>query len=237
MMHTTGNCRLWLVVWFALNFCAGCAEGPLSGVGGLTPWVRQQWAEEERYAQSLYGRRDQLRMLAARAKSLPVDQQEQVSRELAASLESEPIGLVRIEVVRALAKFPTATAAGALRAAAKDQDPDVRIAACQAWAERRQPDGVAVLQEVLGSDTDQDVRLAAARALGSLGDAAAVPALGLALDDPDPAMQYRAVQSLRAVSDRDFRLDVNAWRQFARGGNPPAGDGTSVVERRNSPPQ
>jgi hypothetical protein len=44
-----------------------------------------------------------------------------------------------------------------------------------------------------------------------------VPALGVALEDPDPAMQYRAVNSLRAISGRDLGNDVQQWRLYVKG--------------------
>ena len=39
--------------------------------------------------------------------------------------------------------------------------------------------------------------------------------LARALEDPDPAVQYRVVDSLRQVSGRDLGNDVNAWRAWA----------------------
>jgi len=59
------------------------------------------------------------------------------------------------------------------------------------------------------------VRLRALRELGQLGDKAAVPVLAKALEDPDPAVQYRAVGALKRVSGRDLGDDVNKWREWA----------------------
>jgi hypothetical protein len=67
------------------------------------------------------------------------------------------------------------------------------------------------------SDGDLDVRIAAARELGKFEDRAAVQSLGAALDDPDPALQRRAVESLRRISGEDFGNSVPAWRQYVRG--------------------
>ena len=65
-----------------------------------------------------------------------------------------------------------------------------------------------------------DVRLAAARDMGQTKDATAITALADALSDSDPAMQRRAVESLRALSKKDFGNDVSAWQQYAKGENP-----------------
>jgi HEAT repeat protein len=60
-----------------------------------------------------------------------------------------------------------------------------------------------------------DVRLRALRELGELGDKEAVPVLAKALEDSDPAVQYRAVGALKKVSGRDLGDDVNKWREWA----------------------
>jgi HEAT repeat protein len=60
------------------------------------------------------------------------------------------------------------------------------------------------------------VRLAAGRALGKLKDPEAVPALALALDDTNPAIQFRATQSLKAITGKDFKT-VKEWREYVHG--------------------
>ena len=53
-------------------------------------------------------------------------------------------------------------------------------------------------------------------ALGQSHDQIAVIALGGALEDKDPAMQYRAVMSLRQVTGQGLGNDVNKWREYAK---------------------
>jgi len=65
------------------------------------------------------------------------------------------------------------------------------------------------------TDTELDVRLRALRCLGEIGDSKAVPVLAKALEDSDPAVQYRAVAALKKVSGRDLGDDVNKWREWA----------------------
>jgi len=43
-------------------------------------------------------------------------------------------------------------------------------------------------------------------------------------------MQYRAVQSLKRVTDVDFGNDVAAWREYARG-NRPTREPRSIAQR------
>lgn len=164
--------------------------------------------------------RERIKQLQQQAKDASVatpDQQERLAADLALQFEKESDPLIRIEMLRTMAKYRTVTAAATLRKALSDSNPDVRIAACQAWGERGGKDATAALSETLGRDADLDVRLAAARALGETRDQAAVAALGLALEDSDPAMQARAVSSLRQVTGNDFGNDVTAWRQYVKG--------------------
>jgi hypothetical protein len=58
-----------------------------------------------------------------------------------------------------------------------------------------------------------------------------VQALGIALDDADPALQHRAVQSLERVSGEDFGDSVPAWRQYVRGEPVNAPEPPSIAER------
>ncbi len=118
-----------------------------------------------------------------------------------------------------------------MQRAAKDTDPSVRRAACRAWGRRGGKQSVEALANTLGSDTDLDVRIAAARELASFSDPIAYQALGLALEDEDPAMKYRAVESLRRASGRDFGNNLDSWRQFAQGSDPGPDTPISVAER------
>ena len=58
----------------------------------------------------------------------------------------------------------------------------------------------------------------AVKALGETADKAALAPLADALVDPNPAIQFRAQESLRAVSGRDYGNNVQAWREYAKTG-------------------
>jgi HEAT repeat protein len=151
-------------------------------------------------------------------------------------IQTEQDPLVREEIVRTLAGIPTETAAKVLAAGMKDSEPRVRVAVCQAWGKRvaaanpagpgASPDAdsaTRMLSQALASDTNIDVRLAAARALGKVqNDPRAIGALGIALKDRDPALQVRAIASLKESSHKDFGNDVSKWQQYVDSVAPPS---------------
>ena len=163
---------------------------------------------------------EKLQAMAKSAQAGDAATQETISAELAQAIQTEEDPLIRSETLMVLSYCKTPAAAAVLTAAMRDADRDVRVTCCDAWAVRGGEEAIRNLTELLNNDKNVDVRLAAARGLGKLGDPAAATALATALEEGDPAMQYRAVQSLKSVSGRDFGNDANAWREFANGGSP-----------------
>ena len=215
-----------LVLGLVLTSLCGCLDSPIRRL-----WYRQEWLEDEKFGPTFHARLDELRALRSRVEDLGEEEQVRVSNQLLEALAREPSPLYRSEVVRTLAVLPTPAAVEGLRRAIEDSDPSVRIAACEAWARRGGDEALRILSQVVGSDTDLDVRLAATRGLANFKSPAAVRALGLALDDPDPALQHRAVQSLKQLTGRDLGDSVPAWRQFVQSGQPPVVEEPSIAER------
>jgi hypothetical protein len=212
-----------ILFWLSFFLCAllPCAAGCAGTSPGLSGWsLPFAQKSDGPQAPSPDDRIKELRMLAKQAPKLSATEQEQKSNELVAAARSETDALVRAEIFRTLGAFSTLGAGTMLYAGVQDSDPEIRIACCQAWARRGGPDAARVLGEILKQDENVDVRLAAARALGQVKDQSAVAALAPALEDPNPAMQWRAVRSLEKVTGKHFGNDVNAWRAFVQGGNP-----------------
>jgi HEAT repeat protein len=172
-----------------------------------------------------------LRKLALEVSRHTPEEQQQITEELATAIRTEQDALIRAEIVHTLGVYPGAAADRVLKAALSDPDADVRIAACQAAAHRKSDELTKAMIGQLNGDTSGEVRMATARALGERKDPAAVPALGTALEDPDPAMQYRAMVALRQITGKDFGNDVNQWRQYVKGETPKPAKPVSLADR------
>jgi hypothetical protein len=138
--------------------------------------------------------------------------------------KGEPNSIIRSEILKTLAAYGGPTADAVLRVAVKDPDADVRIVACNLWGKRSDTPTAQVLADVLTSDGDMDVRMAAATGLGHSHDPIAIQALATALDDKDPAMRYRAMESLQESTGKDYGTDpaaLDRWRQWLKTGQEP----------------
>jgi HEAT repeat protein len=141
----------------------------------------------------------------------------QTAEQLAKEIQREQDPLVRLHIIRAIAELPDPKASAVLHAGLEDPDEAVQIACCEAWGDRGGAEAVQELTTVLEAESNIDVRLAAAKALGDTKSAAAVKPLADVLADNDPAMQRRAIESLKSVSGKDYGYDVQAWQQYASG--------------------
>ena len=221
------------------KICLGLTALAFGGCAGPSKPFRWPWSDPDQTADlAKYGptskqKIEQLRAMAATAGGSDAASQERVANELAQQMRQERDPLVRCEIVLTLGSIKNPTATAVIGGALKDPDKDVRIAACQAWGKRgapreqaffdlntyaysEDPEAARLLGETLASDSDVDVRLAATKALGQIKDPKTVPFLAVALEDPNPALQLRAVESLRGASGKDFGNDVNLWREYVK---------------------
>lgn len=174
---------------------------------------------------------EQLQQVSKECPRLPPEEHDRLALELARELRTEEDPLVRAQLLKTLAAVQSETATAMLRAGTEDPDADVRAACCQAWGRRGGPEAVKVLEQVLREDEDLDVRLAAVRALGEIRSPESVAVLALALDDPDPAMRYRATRSLANVTGADYGPDVGKWREYIAGRQPAPESWVSRLKR------
>jgi HEAT repeat protein len=228
------RCVTGALLGMLLALC-GCGETPFAQYGLVDPWSRRSWREDERYGPTYHTKREALRKQRSQVRSLPPEEQERKAVELAERLRDEPHPVLRAELVRTLGEIRSDIAAEALRAATQDADADVRVVALETWGRRGGEEARQVLCEVLGSDTDLDVRIAATRELGRFrSDPQAMQAIKLALDENNPALQYRAVESLKNMTGKDYGADLVAWKEYVDGGHPPDPPRATIAERLRS---
>ena len=213
-MRFFGRQKRWALGVSLLLGLAGCAEQRAKFA-----WPFAQPKDEMPGITTPEQRIEQLKTLVASASRSTPQEQERVSTDLAHQIQREEDPLVRRQIILTLSAYPTTMASAVIHAGMADTDADVRIACCKAWGRRGGTEAVEQLSRALASDTNIDVRLAAARALGQTKDPSAAAPLGDALADADPALQYRAIESLKAISGRDFGNDLAAWRQYAKTGH------------------
>jgi len=208
-------------LWQLLILC-GIASLGLAGCDSLPTWIPFQGPISD----SLPGvvapaeRMAGLDKLIEDAPKATPEQKQLISNQLANSIRDEKDPLIRERIIRVLGAYPSASADAVLKAAVNDPDASTRIAACEALGRRNDEQSVQLLATAMSGDAESDVRLAAARALGETKSPGAVKPLGEALNDVDPAMQWRAVQSLKQVTGKDLGNDVSRWQQYVRGETP-----------------
>ncbi len=197
---------------------SGCAGGWLAN---HVPWHKKDKDDEMPGIKTADKRIKEIQALAEKAPTSTPEVQQQVSEKLAHQIEKETDPLIREEILKTLAVYPTPLAAKVLEAGMSDNEAGVRIICCGAWAKRGGNAAVEALGTALNNDSDLDVKMAAARALGQLKDKGAVVPLSEALASDNPAMQRRAIESLKTVSGHDYGNNLDAWRQYAKTGQAP----------------
>jgi HEAT repeat protein len=208
----------------------------LVALSGCQTWNRYRptfWPFPERKLTTYHTpamRVDAIREFAMRSTGVDSPEQRQLTDQLARQIQVEPDPLVREAVILSIAAYRTPLAQQVLEAGLGDENVAVRIACCRELGKRGDAVSVPSLANALRGDKDIDARMAVVEALGKIKSPEAIKALAVALDDRDPAMQYAGVQSMKAISGKDYGPDVQAWRQLAAGQTPPPYT-PSVAER------
>ncbi|NDC54846.1 MAG: HEAT repeat domain-containing protein [Planctomycetia bacterium] len=200
------------------------------GCSAWTPWTSSDKAARnaELYGPTANQRIKALQEEAKRVHGEDDTRRVEFTRGLVDRMLGEHDARVRCEILAVAGGFDTASAVAICRGALQDPDDRVRMKACDVWRDRGGAEAVQMLANRYRADRELDVRLTAVRMLGELRDEAAIPVLAEALENPDPAVQYRAVAALKRVSGRDLGNDVNAWREWAA--NPARDDTWSIAE-------
>jgi len=210
-----GQFAPWLLLIAGVSVEAGCAE-----FAGLNPYYRQQWAEDDRILPSFHVHLAGIRKLESEAARMPPAEQRRTADELTRLIQEDKHVVLRTAAVRSLGAFPLELAKRGILLAAADPDARLRAEACTSLRKLGDAESIGLLVALVENDSELDVRIAATRALSGAQDPRAFQALGLALDDTDPALQYRAMQSLGESSGRAYGNNVALWKAWMRGENP-----------------
>ncbi|MCC7146554.1 MAG: HEAT repeat domain-containing protein [Phycisphaeraceae bacterium] len=126
-------------------------------------------------------------------------------------LIDDPDPTVRAVSVMALGRHGTVADAETIATRLADDTPVVRWEAAKALQQIHNPAVAKPLSSVLGGDSDADVRMAAADALGQYAQRSVIDALIRALDDADYGVQQMAWRSLKTVTGQNLGVDPALW--------------------------
>jgi HEAT repeat protein len=193
----------------------------VAGVGGCSgfsnPFTGPPPAYKTSYGLTPKEKIAQLAQLATELPSKSAPEQQQITQKLTVELAAEGDPLLRRSLVQAIGALNDSYSNPTLLAAANDASPLVRIAAAEAWSRRPGETATPALSKLLIDDNDQDVRLAAAKALGNVRSPQSLQLLSNALDDTNPALQLTVMESLRRVTGQELGNDVNTWFRYLAG--------------------
>lgn len=219
-----------LVALGCLTLAAGCAEvaDNLRGVGEKLTFKKTP--EQELGIKTPKDRIKELKQLAKAIGEQPAGEQQRIVDVLARELAAERDPIVRRHILRAVAACPPAAAETVLIGAMADPDAETRRTVCACLGMRGGKASIQELTRVLASETNDNVRLAAVKALGQTKDSGSMMPLVDVMAESDPAMKNLARESLSAVSGKDYGTNVQAWREYAQNGKTELPE-VSIAER------
>ncbi|QGJ69738.1 Hypothetical protein PBC10988_14250 [Planctomycetales bacterium 10988] len=176
-------------------------------------------------------RQEALLKIQQMAGNIPEDRIESTAAYLASLLPGEENPFMRVAIIETLRLFPSETTLKVLEAGQSDRAKEVRIACAEAWETMDPTRAIKALQAILQSEDDVDVILAAIDSLGKIGGVDAQQILAQYLEDRDPALQLRAMESLSQATGRDLGNDVREWQEYLKTGETPPSAAPSFAER------
>lgn len=206
----------FLAVTLATSLLAGCSTSRWSQLSNTFSSDEPLSISDPSFAKSKAGQVRQIRQIAENADSQSPAEQTQSAKSLVTRIQAEEDKVLRLEIIRALGKHRTPVAIEGLRIAVADSRDAVRAAACDALGEIGSPAALQLLADVLGSDPNLDVRVAATKAIARFDGPQAISALQPAINDADPALQYTAVQAMKKLHSEDLGNSVADWQNLAR---------------------
>ncbi len=174
-------------------------------------FVYKEWREDEAYGVTDHERREQLQSLAGTIGQLPAERQEYWGAHLQALMNQDPSPEMRRIAVLAAGNMTAGNPQPIIEQALEDEIAKVRMEACRSLAKRDDESAARALAEVIGSETDPDVKHAAIAAIGNHRGPIATESLQVALRDRNPATRDLAVRSLKGATGKDYGDDPQVW--------------------------
>jgi HEAT repeat protein len=181
------------------------------------PVFLNQWKQDEKLGTTDHRRRQELQKLASSIDSYSAAEQAKWMVHLEQIMANDPSASMRHLAVRAAGKIAGADALRLVQEGLDDENLKVRMAACEALAERPEAAAATLLAKTAGESVDLDIRQAAVRALRGHEGQQVTDALKLALQDSDPALRYAAIDSLKQVTGKDLGNRPDVWVAFLDG--------------------
>jgi hypothetical protein len=221
--QTKNNVATYAFFAASLGLCVGltgCAEGKLWRTGQYVPWAQNKWIEEEKIADTLFVKKREMREKVEYAINGTQQDQQSAANFLAEIIRRDSILLHRIYAVQLLGQLDCPASLKALLEATEDSNSEIRIAAIGSL-------------EKLPADESLP-RLAAARSIGEFTGERAITAVAVALDDQDPALQRRVMQSLEKITGEPLGTNQIAWEKYVKATTsdrmPPARQPKSTID-------
>lgn len=206
---------------------AGCHDGPMYALKQVNPYfTMKEWAEDERLGPTDATRAEELKRVVAGMSRWSEADQRRWLVELERIMEHDQSPFMRGLAVQAAASSRVSEATKLLERGVRDDDFKVRMITAKALGNRPQdPEATRLLAEVVNTETNKDVRLAAIKSLGRHSGPIATEALKSAVQETELAYQHAAASSLRAITGQQYGDEPEAWVAYLE--NQPVADTTS----------
>lgn len=209
----------------------GCQDGPLYALKVANPYYSmREWKDDEAIGVTDHERRKQLSTLAETIDQMPANKQQFWSGHLEKLIENDDSPEMRRLAIRAAGRMSDPSAMGMIERGLDDESVKVRMEACGALARKSSDEAARTLAATVGTDTNEDVRHAALRALATHKNQIAVDSLKTALLDRNPATRDLAIESLKGATGKNYGDDPQVWIA-ALDGKPTAEVETRLAER------
>lgn len=217
----------------SLVACAatGCQDGPLYAIKAANPFYSMgEWKRDQAIGVTDHERRKELALLAETIHRLPANRQQFWAGHLSKIIENDASPEMRRLAVRAASRIKDPSALALIDRGLDDESMKVRMEACEALGRLQGNEAARLLAATMGTESNEDVKHAAIKALANHKGQVAVDKLKLALKDRNPATRDLAVESLRGVTGKNYGDDPSAWIAALEGKPTPEAE-TRIADR------